>query len=407
MNLSTCAKAYTQINYRRNGSLRKAKLDCQNSPNLDACSAGSSQVATIDQNVGSSPEPENQKELNSVLWKLRANHNHNVLSVPHEEHCPLYSYSRCKKLGIDFNVGSGVKQNLDPKLLTNGIMAEICTFAIALLSAKKYFITEILEYNFHLNFNNELHRSAFAQQTRDRIRVMSAYKTPIPMKMPFELPDMRFIQEPTYEKGAYCPRCYPKREHKLQQEETGHMHYPRPHTMTNDVSANANCKAQKLTKDPSSTFAAIKEKIMDRYPLCNKIGLSLCVNKDQPKDKLDMCVLTLGIMVEIAKFARELCATKSNIISAVLEHNFSVGMQRQEIDTVNLFCRLMPQKDVQLTWFSEMFVSQPCFHRKEVEGRKLSTKESWHYKQRRKDPYCQVTIQESKHQRQIIRLKYQ
>ncbi|XP_044025737.1 uncharacterized protein LOC122863372 isoform X2 [Siniperca chuatsi] len=344
-NLSTCVKPCKKIKGKRRKISTMAKLDCQNNPNLDACGAGSSQAAIIDQNVGSSPDSEHQNELNLKLWKLRANHIQHILSIPHGEHCPLYSYSRCKKAGIDFNVGSGVKLNLDPKLLTNGIMVEINTFATALQSATKHFVTEILEYNFNLNLKNELDRSAFAEQTMAKIRLNARKRISTPrLNMVFELPDTRCIQEPTYDKTTYCPKCYQDRNHKLCQDESdpGHMHHP--------------------SKDQFSTFSTT-ETIMDSYPRCKKIGLNLCVDKDQPKDKLDTHVLTRAIMNEVASFAKKLCGTKSKIIKAVLEHNFNIGMQCQDIDPADLFRRATARKDGGLAWFSEVFVIQPFSHR--------------------------------------------
>ncbi|XP_044025728.1 uncharacterized protein LOC122863370 isoform X1 [Siniperca chuatsi] len=365
-NLSTCVKAYKKIKGTTKTFSTVAKLDYQNNPNLDACGAGSSQAAIIDQNVGSSPESEYQNELNLKLWKLRANHIQHILSIPHGEHCPLYSYSRCKKAGIDFNVGSGVKQNLDPKLLTNGIMVELNTFATALQSATKHFVTEILEYNFNLNLKNELDRSAFAQQTMTKIRLNARKKFSVPrMKMLFELPDTRCIQEPTYDKTTYCPKCYHDRNHKLCQDESdsGPMNHSRRHTMTDTVSADENCTAQKPAKDQSSTFSTTEETIMDSYPRCKKIGLNLCVDKDQPRDKLDTNVLTRAIMTEVASFATKLCGTQSKIINSLLEHNFNIDMQSQDIDPADLFRRVKARKDGGLDWFSEVFVIQPISRR--------------------------------------------
>ncbi|XP_042359349.1 uncharacterized protein LOC121955449 [Plectropomus leopardus] len=370
--LSKCAQAFRKIKRRRKDYIKNEKPDEQNDQDLDACSVGSSLASLIDQHKDSYPDTTYQKELNLLLWKLRANHIQEIFSIPHGEHCPLYSYSRCKKLGIDFNVGYGVKQNLDLKLLTNGIMAEICTFATALLSAQKYFITEILEYNFYLNFHNELYRSAFAQQTWDKIRARVAYKdSTLRRKIPFELPDMRFVQEPTYEKTTHCPKCYQEREYKIGEEETDPkdiLHHL-PHTMTAKVSADADSPAQELEKDQSSDLPlTIEEMIMDSYPLCKKLGLNLCVKKDQPKDKLDMYGLTVGIMVEVANFAKELCSTKPKVIQEVLEHNFSLGTQDwRHMDIIQLFRRAMAQKDAGPTWFNEVFVLQTFSHRTQPE----------------------------------------
>ncbi|XP_039638340.1 uncharacterized protein LOC120547041 isoform X1 [Perca fluviatilis] len=366
-NLVASVKNLKKIMRTRKDSLVKVKLDCQNYQNVDSCSAASSQAEFKDQDIGNSPDTKPQNELNLKLWKLRANHIQQILSIPHEEHCPLYSYSRCKKVGIDFNVGSGVKQNLDPKLLTNGIMVELNTFATLLLSAQKHFITEILEYNFHLDFKNKLYRNAFAQQTLDKVKVDAHKRTSIRrMKMQFELPDMRYLQKPTYEKTTNCPKCFQDRNQELRQDDSdpGLMHQPRPHTITDAVTADAKCTAQKPSKDPFSNFSAIEETIMDSYPRCKKIGLNLCVDKERPKEKLDTHALTRGAMIDVASFAKKLCATKSAIIHAVLEHNFNLRMQRRDIRIAQQFLRATALKDGGLAWFNEIFVIQSFSHRR-------------------------------------------
>ncbi|XP_029318546.1 uncharacterized protein LOC115028824 isoform X2 [Cottoperca gobio] len=365
INLVTCAQVGKGVKITGKEFSTMIKLDCQKNPNSDICDVGSSQAAIIDQDVGSSADTKHQNELNLKLWCFRANYIQEILSVPHEEHCPLYSYTRCKKLGINFNVGSGVKQKLDPKSLTNGIMVELNTFATA-LSSQKHVITEILDYNFHLDFDNEVYRSAFAQQMMDKVRVSHAkkrYRVPR-MKMRFKLPDIKCIQQLAYmDKTAYCPKCYQDRSQKLRQDysDPGHMHHPRLHTMVDTVSADANCTARKPAKDPSSSFSAIEKTIMDSYPGCKKIGLSLFVDKDQPKHKLDTCVLSHEIMWEVASFAKTFCGTKCKIIHEVLEHNFNLGMQRSDI--AQLFRKAASLKDGGLTWFSEVFVISPISHR--------------------------------------------
>ncbi|XP_056219224.1 uncharacterized protein LOC130160629 [Seriola aureovittata] len=341
-------------------------MDCQNNQNLDTCSTGSSQAPIIDQNVGSSTDTEQDNELDLLLWKLRADQIQQILSVPHVEHCPLYSYSRCKKLGIDFNVGSGVKQNLDPKLLTNGIMVEVSTLATALQSAQKHFITEILEYNFHLTFNNEICRSVFAQQVVEKMTT-TAFKSNKPrlLKMPFELPDSRFINESTYPKNKFCPKCYEDRNYKLCQDQANPVNvlHPRPHAMTDIVFAEADCTDQTSTKDLSSLFQAAEETIMDRYPHCKRIGLSLCVDKDKPRDKLNIRVLTCKIMREVASFAKRLCGTKNKLINDFLGHNFNIGILNRDINLVLLFQRVMGLNNKGPKWFSDILVTEPCPHR--------------------------------------------
>ncbi|XP_023286025.1 uncharacterized protein LOC111672716 [Seriola lalandi dorsalis] len=372
-NLSTCITASKKIKHSMK-DFSTMVMDSQNNPNVDTCSTSSSQTQIIDQNVGSSTDNNQENELNAVLWKLRTNQIQQILSVPHVEHCLFYSFSRCKKLGIDFNVGSGVKQNLDPKLLTNGIMVEINTVATALQSAQKHFITEILEYNFRLNLNNELCRSVFAQQVLDKFRTLRLKnrKSRV-LKIRFDLPDSRSIEKSSYPKTKYCHKCYQDRNSKPRQDESDpdHLLHPRPHAMTDTVSTEENCTAQKSAKAPVSTFQVAEEKIMDSYPLCKKIGLILCVDKDKPKDKIDPRVLTRGTMIEVAHFAKRLCGTKHKLINDVLEHNFNFGMQSQDINPALLFHRMVALHNKGPTWFSEVFVVQPYPHKDPGDASKL------------------------------------
>ncbi|XP_049913954.1 uncharacterized protein LOC126398558 isoform X4 [Epinephelus moara] len=357
-NLSNCASLDRKIKGTGTDYSTMVQLDCQNSPNLDASNVGPSEAATIDQYVDTSADIQQQDEHNLMLWKLRARYIEYILSVPHEEHCPFYSYSRCKKNGIDFNVGSGVKQNLDPKLLTNGIMDELNKFATALVSSQRYFITDILEYNFHLDFKNELHRIAFAHRTWYTIQAARKKFNVSRINMVFELPDLRYIQEST----NCCPRCYQVRTDKLHQDESdpGHMHHPRPHTMTDTFLADANSTAQKPAKDLSSTLSAAVETIIDRYSHCKKIGLDLCVDKDQPKDKMDLHLLTHGIINDVFSFTIKLCGSKCIIINDVLEHNFKIALQRQVVNPAAMFLALprKNEKSGSQAWLSEVYVIQ-------------------------------------------------
>ncbi|CAK6962202.1 uncharacterized protein LOC121882708 [Scomber scombrus] len=364
MNLSNCVKRRQWKRLKTNVSV-VAKLDCQDNPSLDGYTTGSSKLPATDRNLGTSIDIDQQNEDNKYLWKLRANHVQRIFCMPHEEHCPLYSYSRCKKLGMDFKLGSGVNQNLDPNLLTNGVMVEVYTFATALQSAQKHFMTDILEYNFNLNLNNEQHRVAFAQKIHRKIQVFNSCRKPsvFRMKMPFELPDLRSIEESNYAKTTLCPKCYQDNNHKLHQDDSGpdYRNHPHRNTMTDTVSAGANCSGQKLSNDP---FPTIEEKITQSYPSCKKIGLSLCVNKDQPKNKLSTHVLTLGIMNELTNFAQTLCGmSKYKIINEVLEHNFNFGFQSRDFFPAQQFYKMMAKNDKGLPWFSEVFVIRPCPHR--------------------------------------------
>ncbi|KAL7388429.1 hypothetical protein ABVT39_013686 [Epinephelus coioides] len=280
---------------------------------------------------------------------------------------------RCRKLGIDFNVGSGVKQNLDPKLLTNGIMLELNTFVTTLLSAKKYFITEILEYNFDLDFKNELNRSAFAQQIVDKIRVTAKRKYSIPrINRQFELPDTRCMPDACFYRTTYCPKCYQDRNHRLFQDksDTCHIGNPHPHIMLHTVFADGNCTEQKPPKDLYTGFSALGKNVMEDYPLCKKIGLNLFVDNNQPKDKLGIHVLTHGTIHEVANFAKMMCGTKTKIINDILEHNFTINMQGRAVYPSRMI-HSITSDDGEEAWFNEVFVIPPFPHRQHGHASKL------------------------------------
>ncbi|XP_030578133.1 uncharacterized protein LOC115774833 isoform X2 [Archocentrus centrarchus] len=353
-NVATWVAQAKQKNTRRDYPVIM-KLDYQNKPDTEACSAGSTRAVTH-QNVSSSTYDKKENDLNSVLWRLRVNHIQHILSVPHGEHCPLYSYSRCKKLGINFNVGSGVKQNLDPKLLTNGVMVEVNTFAEAMLSSTKDFIMEILEYNFDLNLNSELSRIAFAEQLMQNITTLKSKKFNLPQKKKlFLLPHSVFIEDYTPD----CPKCHQDRNCKLPKDDSyssNMLH--QPPVVTSSISTDASCTGQKHPDDQTSSSTSIKETILSTYPLCKKIGLILCVDKAHPKLKLDTHVLTWEVMSEVYSFARKLCGTKHKLVNDVLERNFNLDKQSLDMNPSVQFYRVNPH-DGEPAWFSEVFVIQP------------------------------------------------
>ncbi|XP_008284395.1 uncharacterized protein LOC103360428 [Stegastes partitus] len=343
-NLATCVN-HAKIKPKRNDESILMKLDFKNSPDVEPCSAGSVQANTV-QNVSSSTDVEQINDPNLLLWKLRTNHIQQIVSVPHGERCPLYSFPRCKKLGIDFNVSSGLKQNLDLKLLTNGVMVEVNAFAAALQSATKHFMAEIIEHNFHLRFKGELHRSAFAERLLREILLLKSARSTVPRQnMTYHLPDPRFIEE----ESPSCPKCYQDRKYKRYPAETARS--VRPHVVTDAVSAT-----QQPAKHPA------EETITSKYNNCRRIGLHLCLDKQRRKHKLDPDLLTCKVMMEVYVFARKLSGTKHKIVNDILEHNFNLDMQNQDINPSTQYSRIAALNG-SLAWFNEVFVAQPCSHR--------------------------------------------
>ncbi|XP_028253065.1 uncharacterized protein LOC114428659 [Parambassis ranga] len=343
VNLATISRHVTPLHLHSDPIVLQ-QLPCQPKPNEGEHSAVLTQ-AVKDHNFSRVIDAE-EHDRDSFLWTLRANRVRQILSV-HGEHCPLYSYSRCKKLGIDFNIGSGEKRDLDPKLLTNGIMIELQTFAKALVSSKKDFMTEILEFNFDLNLRGELHRSAYAQELMKNVVAMKAKRaTTLKRNHAFEIPDPKSVVG----NAPCCPKCYQDRNYAFRQDESNpdHIFHYDAHTKTDTISAD--CTTQKPVMDLVSDFPA-SEALLRLYPHCENIGLNLCVDKDHPKESLDMDLLTWTTIREVCSFAKTLSGKKQKILGDVLAHNFHLDMQNLNIHP-SQFCPDTP------SWFDEVFVLQ-------------------------------------------------
>ncbi|CAB1338978.1 unnamed protein product [Coregonus sp. 'balchen'] len=97
----------------------------------------------------------------------------------------------CSKVGVDFDVGSGGKQKLDLKLLTNGVMIEISDLA-KYFRTSQHVICDILEYNFDLCLQSD-QRSEFAIRTNQKVKYLmtltkSKLQKPGLLTQVFELP---------------------------------------------------------------------------------------------------------------------------------------------------------------------------------------------------------------------------
>lgn len=102
-------------------------------------------------------------------------------------------------------------------------------------------------------------------------------------------------------------------------------------TMSNetDVSLSDEEAVHRPTRDQSLMTSATEDKTTILYPLCKKIGLDLDVkSKGEGKEKLDFCLLTRGVILEVAKFAAHVCGTYRHIVSAVLEYNFDLDFSK-------------------------------------------------------------------------------
>ncbi|XP_029903545.1 uncharacterized protein LOC115356499 isoform X3 [Myripristis murdjan] len=323
--------------------------DEHSEPKSDSGSTVPSQTKITDHLDSCTETPQKFNEQEKTLWKLRTSRSQEILSVPHLEDCPFYSFSRCKKIGIDFNVGSGLRQNLDPKLLTNGVMVEIANFATAVQKSQRHFIREILEYNFDLGLKSDLERHAFAHQTMARLQSNCRPETKYYGKKIYKLPDLSRIDLSHYIKAVYCPKCDQDRDLKLHRQDESQSdvtHHPSPHAKMDT--------AQRRTWSLSSTLPRTEGAGMNPYPHCKKIGLSLCVDEDQLREKMGLHLLTHGVMREVASFALKLSGFRWQIVCDILEHNFSLCIHIRESNPSYFFTKFN-QRHQGLAWLSEVF----------------------------------------------------
>lgn len=297
-------------------------------------------------------------------------------------------YPNCKKIGVDFHVGSGAKQKLDIGLLTNGVMTEVSHFAEEMNRSHAHVICDILDYNFDLGLQND-QRHDFAIRTMAKVKFLMEkprLQRPDLITKVFELPDPRAIPvSKTHVSSNLLNDIVSfnlrlNKDVEIQQDNTvSLMNFDldasqvSPHhvkeTMSNetdvetatlalkngptnvcikdepnldlvstqhvkistdtDVSLSHEEAVHRPTRDKSFMTSATEDKTTDLYPLCKKIGLDLDVkSKGEGKEKLHFRLLTRGVMVEVAKFVADVCGTYRQIVSAVLEYNFDLDFPK-------------------------------------------------------------------------------
>ncbi|XP_062323491.1 uncharacterized protein LOC134024806 [Osmerus eperlanus] len=274
-----------------------------------------------------SPEKDEDKNIfaNAILgddeakWRRRSTLVNEIFSKVTS--CKLEVNKRCKKIGLDMDVGSGLKQKLDLQLFTNGVLKEIVDFAKELSTySQKHYIAEILEYNFDIGFENIKQRSEFAYQTWQRVVELQKCHA----RKPFEL---SILNQP-WMLGLKTYYMVPKTSsQKDPLRDSGiitseHLGYAEICVESeSDMMANQDIKVE--------TFYIVSEESRaDLYPLCQEIGLDLDVTfKGWSQEKLDMEVLTKGVMIEVAKYTKKLCGTYKQIVLDILEHNFDLDLQ--------------------------------------------------------------------------------
>ncbi|XP_055771349.1 uncharacterized protein LOC129847625 [Salvelinus fontinalis] len=286
-------------------------------------------------------------------------------------------YTKCKEIGVDFNVGSGVKQKLDRHLLTNGVMVEVAEYAKAIKSAEQRVIYDILEYNFDLGVCNEV-QYTFSARSMAKLKDMKKnYKKIQPgwLAEVFELPDPKTMKASnlslTWERSNLHDSVSENRtpfDICIKDEPVVDLISP-PHVKTESLFTETvltrcadetalfgpeNGPHEICTKDEADlaviypqhvqtesvftqTDITMKESLMMPtleealeylYPLCKEKGLDLDVkSKCVKKEKLDLHLLTRDVMFEVADFASEVCGNYRQIVCDVLDQNFDLDLQ--------------------------------------------------------------------------------
>lgn len=255
------------------------------------------------------------------VWECRIHHGVRYQKVP-------LPFPESVKIGMEFNIALDRKQKLDQSLLTNAVMLEICEFAKAVTKSEKYFLFEMLEFNFDLgvDVDNELECYEYASRVQTKIKQLKEQVKLKPRKLAeaFPLPHLNLIKKFT---ASEVPARYYPRRNRIADI-----------SFLTDGSKDRNCPENQRSESNrvlSSTFV-IKRKgrvglkvTGDIYPFCRKLGLTLTVRPDEtPKLKLDPNLITVGVMIELLDFSKALCGSYTQIIHDLVQHNFCLELDR-------------------------------------------------------------------------------
>ncbi|KAM7374724.1 hypothetical protein PAMP_007365 [Pampus punctatissimus] len=234
----------------------------------------------------------NVKTPKQKLWLRRATRSKQILKSSRVNNI----FSRCREIGLNFNVGSGNKQNLDLQLLTNCVLWEVYRFATMMTRSLRSFLFDILNNNFNLILQDELHERNFLYYIMTKEKILQNH--PARMKMEFLSSAFQF------------PEVYNMVD------------------VTSDFQAEAEVKTEEQTDWESSASDTSQQTDVEPHPFCKNLGLNLWSVEERPaSNKLDLTVLTTGAVLEIFSVIRELCGTSREMVNDVLEHNFDLDLQ--------------------------------------------------------------------------------
>ncbi|KAK1882865.1 Tudor domain containing protein 5 [Dissostichus eleginoides] len=264
------------------------------------------------------------ENIDEYIWQRRIHHGvrQQKGTVPFPESV---------KVGLDFNAALERKEKLDPGLLTNAVMLELCAFAKTVTQSEMYFLLEMLDFNFDLgvDLDNDQQYYEYARRAHNKIKVVKdqiRMKTHQRNKDKFSLPDISFLVKIIA--NEHPGRYYPKRNKMVDTS-----------VLTGGSRKTAEPQKTEISEDTSMVKIPGGLRVKARsYPYCEDLGVSVFVRpEDAPKDKLDPNPLTNGVMLELLEFSRGLCGTQNRIVHDLIKQNFGT-----KSDT-NLFSLQLPK----------------------------------------------------------------
>ncbi|XP_051256794.1 uncharacterized protein LOC127363862 [Dicentrarchus labrax] len=251
-------------------------------------------------------EDTNVKTLKQKLWTRRAARSKQILKSIRVRDM----FARCREIGVDFNVGSGHKQNLDVRLITNSVLLEVYKFAMAMSRSLHSFLYDVLNSNFNLVLQDDLHRRNFIYYIITKEKVLQNH----PRR------NKEFLSSP--------------------------FQFPEVYNMV-DVTSDFQTGQEVETEQLCDSQATSKQVDTEPHPFCKKLGVNLWSTEQRPtSQKLDLTELTSGAMLEIFCFVRELCGAACETVNDILEHNFNLDLQSGETEAARVIQRwLVTQKN--------------------------------------------------------------
>ncbi|TKS83360.1 hypothetical protein D9C73_017472 [Collichthys lucidus] len=229
----------------------------------------------------------NVKTLKQKVWMRRATRSRQILNSLRVNDV----FAHCRGIALDFNVGSGNKQKVDLKLLTNCVLLEIYRFATAMTKSLRSSLFDVLNNNFNFVLQDEVHQRNFLPYIMVKEKALQNH----PHKQ-----NMEFLSSP-----FRFPKVY-----------------------SNVFQTGKDAETEQQARWDSPALATSQQVNTELYPFCNKLGLNLWLTEERPaSEKLDLTTLTKGAVLEIFSFIRELCGEVREIVNDILEHNFDLDLQ--------------------------------------------------------------------------------